>query len=117
MTPRSTAEEPGEALPQIAFGGDRRQLEAAVQHAVDDRANHRGAVQRLAGLFPDDADRTVKMDDLPVEQHDRDFGPGVAVKEWASPSRRSWQFSSCGAGALPNHCLNYTDEFLVAQTT
>ena len=82
-TPRSTPQQAGEALPQIAFGGYGRQLEAAVQNTVDDGANNRGAVQRVAGLPPHDMDGAVKTDDLPVEQHDRNFGPGVAVKEWA----------------------------------
>jgi hypothetical protein len=61
-------------------------------------------------------DRAVKTDDLPVEQHDGNLGPGVAVKKWAPPSWCSCRFSSC-EDALPNHGGNYTDELLVAQTT
>jgi hypothetical protein len=82
-TPRLTAQQAGEALSQIAFGGDGGHVEAAVQYAVDDRANNRGAVQWVPGFLSHDMDGAVKTDDLPVEQHDRNFRPRVAVKEWA----------------------------------
>ena len=64
---RRSAQESGEALPQIAFRRDRRQFETAVQHPVNDRANHRGTGQRVAGFLPDDVDRGVKSDYLSIK--------------------------------------------------
>jgi hypothetical protein len=113
---RSLAQEAGEALPQIAFRGDRRQIQPAVQDAVNERANNRGTVQRLACLISHDANSAVEFDDLSIEQHDRDFGPFIAVKERSPSAWCPGPFSRRRADALPSHGSGLYRELLVAQT-
>ena len=56
MARQLTAETLYEALPQFVFQSDRRQVEFAVKHAVNERANNRRTGQCGAGLFPHDTE-------------------------------------------------------------
>jgi hypothetical protein len=97
------AQEQSEALSQVALRRDERQIKAAVQDAVDERANNRRAVQRLACLFSHDANGAVELDDLSIEQNDGYLGPFIAVKERPPAAWFRGPFSRRRADAFPNH--------------
>jgi hypothetical protein len=110
-------QESREALSQIAFRSDQRQVEAAVQHPVNERTNNRGTVHRVAGLLPHYVNCSVKAHDLSIEQDNRYFGPFIAVKEGAPSARFYYALSRRRADApLPTHRTDYIGEFLVAAT-
>src|SRR5262245_7622952 len=72
------AQATSDAAAQVAFGG-RTDVHAAVDEAVDQRANDLGAIEQLAALAAVSGREPIKLRHLTVEEHDGDFRPGLEL--------------------------------------
>jgi len=117
------AEPAGDSGPQVGLRACGRNVHAAVDQSVDQRPDDFRAVQGAAVLLA--RRKTIEVQDLAIEQHYRDFGPGFAVDRRAAGAglaASAWRrrTSSPGSGALLRHQAEpsgqYTRPLLVAQT-
>ena len=113
---RST-ESPGDAPAKVGFGGGARDVEAAVDQAVDQSTDDLSPIQNFSALAADIRGQAIEMNDLTIEQHHGDFGPRFAVDGWSSAAFRFAR--SCRAGNLLGHStfdVKYKRELLVPPT-
>src|SRR5579871_2802985 len=110
-----SAQAPGQAQAQVALRDGGREIEAAVEDAVDQGPDHGRAVDAGGRLAPYRVHRGIEPRDLAVEQDDRDLRPGVGVHERAAAAALAGAGRARRAVALPDHGRNYSGELLVAQ--
>jgi hypothetical protein len=82
---------------------DGLDFEFAVEQAIDDGANKRGATHRLSGAFSDVVDEAIEPRDLSIEQNHRHFGPSFRVDRWAPPAPFLSACEQLSSGALRDH--------------
>ena len=66
-----------DASAQVGFRTDGADVHAALDQRVDQRADDFSPIQRFPGSGA--RRQTIEVQDLTVEQNDRDLGPGLAV--------------------------------------
>src|ERR1051325_5693986 len=64
---------------------DPTHIDSAVEESVDEAANKPGAVNGDFGVRTNVGEQAIELDDLPVEQHDRDLRPCFSVDAGPAP--------------------------------
>jgi hypothetical protein len=77
----------GDTSPQLLFRDDGRDLELAVEQAVEHGANQGGTVDHHAGLVSHLGGEAIELHDLSIEQDHRDLGPPLGVDTGAPAGR------------------------------
>ena len=110
---------------EVAFGLRADDVHAAVDEAVDQRANDLRAIQQFAGFAAVGGREAVEVHDLPVEQHDGHFGPRFVVNRRppgaGSGASRSYEAGMPSRAPFGRHRKRlakrkYTGSLLIAQT-
>jgi hypothetical protein len=68
-----------DARAKVGFRACRGNVHSAVNQAVDERPDDFGPINRFAVLAPDIGREPVEVDDLPIEEDDRNLRPGFLV--------------------------------------
>src|SRR5688500_15784122 len=76
---------------QVELRPGRREVDISIRYRVHERSNQLRAADGSAAVRPDAGCQPVEEDDLAVEEHDGDLGPGLLVHgrpAWPSFARR-----------------------------
>jgi len=82
------AQAPGDARPQVRLGCGTGDVHSAVEEAVNERTDDSGAIQQFAAITADIDGESIKVDDLTVKQHNRNFRPGFLMNRRPARSSR-----------------------------